>query len=328
MPESPEHGIVKTHFAALLDRRLQTAITDATTKAAEGGQDDLAASLEALHELLIYSTELEIRTLSSSSTGISGSKVPDIGVCYDEDPFPPMVAEVARSQKSMDLARLARSYISGSNGAIRTVLTIDLDYMQGKRKRSRAEAEAEDGSPQPGCSCVCLYRMDKRVMWNEVFREPDGTERDGEIKLSLADFVPEAVVRRIGRQVLEDATVVIPFSQLNAQLRRGEKRQLALEKSKTQEQRGGRKRLRFDWDLPEEDASTHVESSGDDDGGEGPSKKRRLSPSQKTFRGSTQGSTTLALAQRPSARVTRSRSRGRPTCSVVTRSRSRANSQA
>lgn len=224
--------------------------------------------------------------------------------------------------------RVELHFVLGWPGrAIRVVIIINLDFMEGKKRHSREAANTEDedeDAPLPDSSCVSLYRLNDRVLWNEVFRYPDSTEGAGEIVLGLADFVPEIAARRIGRQALESAPVIVSFHQLNDQFRRTAKRPLVLDNAKTQPQpqRTGRKRVRFNWDLPEEESNEEETESGPKSEEEGPSKKRRLSPSQQTFHASTAGG---ALVQRTSTQVTRSRSRCTP--DVVTRSQSRASSQ-
>ena len=53
---------------------------------------------------------------------------PDLSYRYRRSKFPGLVIEISWSQRPLDLPRLARSYIRGSNGLIRTVIGVDVEY--------------------------------------------------------------------------------------------------------------------------------------------------------------------------------------------------------
>lgn len=57
-----------------------------------------------------------------------GSHDPDASFKHLDAQYPGVVIEVSYSQKRSDLARLADDYILGSNGSIRLVIGIDIDY--------------------------------------------------------------------------------------------------------------------------------------------------------------------------------------------------------
>lgn len=57
-----------------------------------------------------------------------GKHDPDAQFQYSEAPYPGVVIEVSYSQKRKNLPRLADDYILGSDGDIRAVVAIDIEY--------------------------------------------------------------------------------------------------------------------------------------------------------------------------------------------------------
>lgn len=53
---------------------------------------------------------------------------PDLSYRSRRSKFPGLVIEISWSQRPLDLPRLARSYIQGSNGLIRTVIGVNVEY--------------------------------------------------------------------------------------------------------------------------------------------------------------------------------------------------------
>lgn len=69
-----------------------------------------------------------------SDTSIEEKKSPDGSFRFTGTKYPPLVIEVANSQKRRDLPRLAESYIERTKGRTKTVIAIDLEYRDpGKR---------------------------------------------------------------------------------------------------------------------------------------------------------------------------------------------------
>ncbi|KAJ0100653.1 hypothetical protein J7T55_008971, partial [Diaporthe amygdali] len=278
----PPHGLA-----------LSRASGHAISSDAEAQNEAAASDIRDLHDLITHHVELE--TTPSAAREPHGRKVPDISFCYGENTHAPFVAEIGYSQKSQDLASLARSYILKSGGAIRTVLTVDLEHQE-RTQRKRKDGNA-DGQKPRAASSVCLYRLGKRVLWDAVFRDEEGVEQAGELDLCLSDFVPEGSERRIGRQALETTPITVPFHQLAELLRKGERRQVAHDKTpepegnrRAQNRARKRKQVTFDWDLPPspEHDTESPEMSPD---GQQSSKRRRLARAS--------GRCSASLAQRP-----------------------------
>lgn len=285
MPESPIHNTFKSHLATLLANLVEQAISSA---AARAPSEAAASNIRDIDELVSHHVELE--TSPSAAHELHGQKVPDISFCYGEEDHTPFIAEIGYSQKSQDLASLARRYIRKSGGAIRTVLTVDLEHHE------RAGRKHKDEDQIRAASSICLYRLGRRVVWDAVFRNEEGVEQAGELNLYLSDFIPEGSEgeRLVGRQALEAIPITVPFQRLAKLLRKGERRQVVHDRTPEKASRAQkRKQVTFDWDLPRGYATQSPEISPD---GQQSSKKRRLA--RATGAGGSE-----------STRVTRSRSR-------------------
>lgn len=57
---------------------------------------------------------------------------PDAQFRHDEAQYPGVVIEVSYSQKQRDLRSIVDNYILGSDGNIRVVVCLDVDYRNGK----------------------------------------------------------------------------------------------------------------------------------------------------------------------------------------------------
>ena len=77
--------------------------------------------------------------VSAGSTSITfaegeyGKHDPDAQFLHSKAQFPGIVIEVSYSQKRKDLGRLADDYILGSDGDIRVVVGLDIEYKTGKK---------------------------------------------------------------------------------------------------------------------------------------------------------------------------------------------------
>jgi hypothetical protein len=79
----------------------------------------------------------------TAHTSLSQRKDPDLSYKFLQEgcKFPGLVIEVAWSQRKLDLERLAKRYIEGSNGDIRTVVGVNLnDIYHARRNEGTATA--------------------------------------------------------------------------------------------------------------------------------------------------------------------------------------------
>lgn len=105
---------------------------------------------------------------------------------------PPFVVEIGYSQKRKDLAKLAKRYYEQTNGRIKTVLTVDLEYVsRTKRKEGQGAQRSKEAS-------FSLYRGNERVVQNQLFRNDAGeVVQSNGINLYLNDLVPDNELERL-----------------------------------------------------------------------------------------------------------------------------------
>jgi hypothetical protein len=113
-------GPLHDHLAGQINRiifgQLDDFIKQVGTKTAE-----LAGS--------IYPLESADVKFPSRLARHKNKKGPDKSYVHEPcDGYPPLVIEVAWSQDPLDLSKLAKKYIQGSKGAIRTMIGINLPY--------------------------------------------------------------------------------------------------------------------------------------------------------------------------------------------------------
>ena len=61
-----------------------------------------------------------------------GRHDPDTQFWYLDEPYPGVVIEISYTQKRKDLAIIAEDYILGSDGNIRVVICLDIEYYSSK----------------------------------------------------------------------------------------------------------------------------------------------------------------------------------------------------
>jgi hypothetical protein len=121
------HDHVAEQINRVILRQLDAFIEQGETKTAE-----LAGNIYPLG-----SADVEF---PSRLTGNKNKKSPDKSYGHEPcDGYPPLVIEVAWSQNRLDLPKLAKRYIQGTKGAIRTMIGIDLQYWR--------PTEAAPGTP-------------------------------------------------------------------------------------------------------------------------------------------------------------------------------------
>ncbi|KAK5441415.1 hypothetical protein LTS15_011284 [Exophiala xenobiotica] len=117
---SIKHEIIVEH----LKRRLISFI-DRAENNTESSMAEFAASL-------IPTGSAQVRYPSKDGKG-NIERRPDLTIRTEKNPeYPVLVGEVALSQTTQELQKLAQEYIEQTEGNIRTVITIDLDYPTGK----------------------------------------------------------------------------------------------------------------------------------------------------------------------------------------------------
>lgn len=134
--------------------------------------------------------------------------------------FSQFVVEIGFSQERNSLQEYAGQYHEKSHGAVKTVLTIDIEYKDSPRQKTRRAATPKKSRTEeaPDLSArFCLYRGPDRVAHDVAFRSRDGATMDGSLRLLLSDFIPDVVLQQISaehRQQTSDTIIDIPFRQL------------------------------------------------------------------------------------------------------------------
>jgi hypothetical protein len=178
--------------------------------------------LRARDEVQNTMGSLEPRMVGFNLPGMN-EKYPDGAFGSEEIKYPRLVIEVANSQSPKPLKDLAYTYIQASRYRIRTVLTVDLEYLP-PRKRSQGH---KCSNAVYSIYRLCIEtgpdgRRIKRVkadVENRPFRY-DGNTPDGDLMLKLSDFLGTSHIE----QVINPA-ISISHSHLTAILAKAEKLQ-------------------------------------------------------------------------------------------------------
>jgi hypothetical protein len=155
------------------------------------------------------------RNITSSASGVIklpdpeyGRHDPDASFGYLRTRYPGVVIEVSYSQKRKDLPYLADEYILGSNGNIRVVIGLDVEY-RGKmatlsiwrpRFSINGDGDEELEAEQTVVNQVCLtYGIyPKHAHIRQRFRDENGKpdlNSEADLNLRLEDFAPEIIVK-------------------------------------------------------------------------------------------------------------------------------------
>lgn len=142
-------------------------------------------------------------------------KSPDGSFRFAGTKYPPLVLEVANSQKRGDLSWLAESYIERTKGRTKTVITIDLEYRAPDKRTRRFLPPRTAVYSIYRNRVVCDERIGNRqreahvVIQDQHFRMDDATAPDGSMCLLLSDFCPDGTL-----SATNDRTIAIPHSEL------------------------------------------------------------------------------------------------------------------
>lgn len=214
MPPSALHD----RFVVLVAGRIQEEVKSLARKLAET-ENHAAELLRQVGQggsptLRLQAPKLENSSQSSTEGGEASAvvhKSPDATFFCEASALHPLVLEVSYSQHVKDLSRLAETYIVDSRHRIRCVLGLDITYAKkGSKKQDktasvsvwRPHVEVDQGER------VGVYKCDMNA---SPFRNAEGESCAGELKLTLADFLP--------RDALDDMDVAeqsikVPFEDI------------------------------------------------------------------------------------------------------------------
>lgn len=225
---SPVHDFLATSIAREIDKQLQLlgerldAVGIFATQIANGGSSRIL-----LRENF---TEEEV----AKAQGIPLQRQPDAQFQHWEAMYPGVVLEISYSQDGKDLDKLAWQYIQHSNGDIKAVIGIDINY-GGKEStvslwRPRYYREWDDeletlDSQRVIKAEVCgtvVDILDTMLSLAQPFRSSDALpiNQGRELRLTLSDFATDKL-----SNVPESATLVITYGKLAQLLDRAEQMQ-------------------------------------------------------------------------------------------------------
>lgn len=272
------------------------------------------------------SLQLESDSLENPShkKAMEAEKSPDCRMNYGDTVRPQFVIEIAYSQKRASLQKLARDYYVGSEGEIKTVVTIDINYNPPDLRLSSASCPSTcDQSAK-----FCLYRGPRQICKDQAFRDKAGNPVEGgDLKLLLSDFIPDSVLGQLRRPLRRQAKTMpidISASQLCQYLARGEHRQALEDRAKAirkaqqsrPQPKSKKRKLAVLWELDEESVQkpSFSSSSPPSDSGaatrRGSKRGRTGSSDDREYRVSARTSVSLPGSERRETRaMSRSRSR-------------------
>lgn len=155
---------------------------------------------------------------------VKGIKSPDAAFCYRGASYPSLVIEVANSQKRRDLVKITEGYVKRTNGSVKTVITMDLEYLTPAQRRT-----AQPNTKRTAAYSVYRNRITydielgkyireaKRDISNQTFRPVDGSPVIGSLCLKLSDLCPDGVLTG-----MEDPMIEISHEELAAILTKAE----------------------------------------------------------------------------------------------------------
>lgn len=148
---------------------------------------------------------------------------------------PGLVVEVSYSQRSKKLSRSAGSYIINSEHRIRCVVAVDITYIPAEHKGSRKDKTAtvsvwRTSLEEHDGELVGICRQDVDAA---PFRDCTGRPCEGDLQLTLADFLHPVVREKVLPATMRDGkeTLSVPFETLAKLLNEAESDQGLLAES-------------------------------------------------------------------------------------------------
>ncbi|TKA62863.1 hypothetical protein B0A49_13556 [Cryomyces minteri] len=149
----------------------------------------------------------------------NNARSPDHAFGYKDARWPSLVLEVSYSQKRQDLSDIAYNYVQGSGGSIKTVVGLDVEYTRpGKASKTKMATAnvwryklVRDEEGEKAGDCV-------QDIKDESFRSHSGDSSSGNLAFTLADFIPNSILRTLSATAARDIPITIPFEHLCADL--------------------------------------------------------------------------------------------------------------
>lgn len=251
----------------------------------------------------------------ADSTPILEEKSPDGQSWYGSEKYPQFVMEIGYSQKAANLEELARDYFEGSDGEIKTVLTLDLEYANPEQRKAitTSRTRSRRRSNANRTAVFCLYRGPERVCKDIIFRNPDGSPSNSSVQLELllSDFIPDKILKKLAPQTrsrINDCTINLTSNMLCTLLKEAEDAQ-ALKDAWQQEQKQARqqeqptrKRKSVNWasdvgTTAASGGSASAGSNGSDEEAIGSTKRRKAGADEDSMYRSSRSASTVVSSE-------------------------------
>lgn len=129
---------------------------------------------------------------------LGADRRPDLSFWYSDHKFPTAVIEISSHEKSVDLQKLAESYIIESRHEIGMVIGIDLGYLYSDHESNMTtvkptvsiwEADTEFNEESGETTGIC-----RRTMNAVPFRDNLGNFLEGKLEIAIKRLLPEGIV--------------------------------------------------------------------------------------------------------------------------------------
>ncbi|KAI5356755.1 hypothetical protein Slin15195_G130800 [Septoria linicola] len=193
--------------------------------AAEPGESAEAVSSDGVQAQSDHGETARARNTAALETKkplITRSRNPDSCIVYDNHKWPALVAEVSYSQQRRALADLADDYLLDSDFHIRCVLAFDIPFRRTRRPTTDQSATVYLWRPAFNADGEAFSDLHLKGV---PFRDASGVACDGDLRLRLADLVPEQVFDDLPQESKDTCpAITIPFATLTAWLQDAEKK--------------------------------------------------------------------------------------------------------
>ncbi|KAI1826349.1 hypothetical protein F4861DRAFT_497987 [Xylaria intraflava] len=206
MPK-PIHGLFSAFLAEEINEKLKTIAKR------PDGAGEFAAWIYDGRSSLVLLREAAAEGDDPRLSGAVLKRDPDLQFQHQKAVYPGLVLEISHSQDGKDLRKLAWDYIQCSNGNVKVVIGIDINYGSTSSTVSlwRPKFIQEEGE-------LDVLDVEQEIK-RQPFRSPTGESlNEGRnIRLTLDDFATDELC-----EGLEPAEIYVPYGRLAELLRRAE----------------------------------------------------------------------------------------------------------
>ncbi|TKA72912.1 hypothetical protein B0A49_08440 [Cryomyces minteri] len=188
---------------------------------------------------------------STTTTETTGDeRHPDAAFAHERNKYPGVIIEVSYAQKRKALRKLAKQYILQSEGSIRVVVGLDIDYGRPSKRATLSVWRPDLHTSEDG---QVIFTVAQPIE-DEEFRTVDGSLNPSaaELRLHLRDFTTTPVFLSSGSP---DATIELTAADLFNYLETAERSEAAEEHGEVQPMPAGALKRGLESSSPERSAS-------------------------------------------------------------------------